>query len=593
MKPWLIKKIKSVALVLLPYPSRRRDMTIGLAKKVLSYLRREFTYNKWLAIEAQAFNKKKAIKNGPLISILVPCYNTPDKYITPLIESVVNQTYTNWELCVADGSTDSKTALNIKTLCDQDKRIKYTKIKDNLGISGNTNIALRQAKGKFVALLDHDDILSEHALSEVASVIKAKDDVDFIYSDEDKLSDDGKKRQTPFFKPGWSPDLLLGVNYITHFSVIRTSLMRKIGGLRTAYDGAQDYDLFLRITEVTDKIFHIPKVLYHWRLADGSTAKVVGEKRYADTAGQRALADAVKRRKIKAEVVEIPERPTNYRLRYKIMNNPLVSVVIPFKDKPDLLRTCVNSILDKSSYANYELILVSNNSTEPETYELLNEYKKHKKCKVFQWDNPFNYSAVNNYGISKSKGEYLILLNNDTEVISPEWIEELVGVATQDGVGAVGPLLYYPDDTIQHAGIVLGMNTMAGHPFRGRLKDEWTHFGLTTWPRNFLAVTGACLAIKRERYIQAGGLDENFVVAGNDVALGIKLHENGYRNIYWPFAQLYHYENASVGSYSNVPISDYNLSLKYYGPYLHYKDPYFNDNLDLMSENISLRKKYD
>jgi glycosyltransferase involved in cell wall biosynthesis len=548
-------------------------------------------YSYWIKNkEADLWKQLDSNAQAPLISVIVPTFNTPDKYLNPLIDSLFSQTYKNWQLCIADASTDIVRQSAIEAISKSDERIKYHYNK-GLHISDNTNQALKLATGKFVGLLDHDDILSPYALEEVAAVINKHHDVDIIYSDEDKLSDDGKERLLPFFKPDWSPDLLLGVNYITHFLVIRKTFLDKVGGPRSRYDGAQDYDLLLRVTEKTDKIIHIPKILYHWRLAEGSTAKTVGEKNYADTAGQRALADAVKRRGIKAKVVEIPERPTNYRLKFTLPEKqPKASIIIPFKDRADLLKQCVGSILDKTTYKNYELILISNNSTETSAHDYLQELKKEKRCKIYHWDNPFNYSKINNFGRTKATGEYLVLLNNDTKVITPEWLEELIGAASQPGVGAVGPLLYYPNKTIQHAGVVLGMTGMAGHVFRHRLPTDWTDFGLPAWPRNYLAVTAACLAIQAKKYDEAGGLDEIFTVAGNDVALGIKLYEAGYRNVYWPFAELIHYENVSVGSYQNVPQLDYDHSLTYYRPYLDNGDPYFSPNLDLMNEQIGLKE---
>jgi GT2 family glycosyltransferase len=559
-------------------------------------LKNKRSYQVWIdKIEPKLFklsadiSEKDSTAGGPLISIVVPCFNTPEKYLTPLLESVISQTYQNWQLCLTDGSTNQEIKSNIKKLSNQDKRITYIDVQENLGIAGNTNAGIANAKGEFVAFLDHDDTLSPYALSEVVNVLNWNPKLDLIYSDEDKLTDDGAKRKLPFFKPNWSPDLLLGVNYITHFVVARKSIIDEIGGLRQGFDGAQDYDFLLRFTEKTDRIGHVPKILYHWRLADGSTSKEVGEKDYADTAGRRALADAVKRRKINAEVLEIEDRPTNYRLRYKLPSKqPKVSIVIPFKDKPDLLKQCVGSILSKTTYDNYEIILVSNNSVEATTHDYLETLKKHAKCKVFYWDHPFNYSAINNFGSKQAAGDYLVLLNNDTKVITENWLEELVGVALQEGVGAVGPVLYYPDMTIQHAGIVVGMKYMAGHVFRNRHLMDWTDFGMPAWPRNYMAVTGACLVIELAKYREMGGLDETFVVAGNDVSLGIKLHEAGYRNVYWPFAGLIHYENISVGSYDNGIQLDYDHSLKYYRPYLGGKDPYFNSNLDIMNEQIGL-----
>ncbi|HET7060331.1 MAG TPA: glycosyltransferase [Candidatus Saccharimonadales bacterium] len=562
------------------------------AAPITTVVNSSFTYDDWINhCEPALWTTTKQKQNGPKISIIVPCYNTPPKYLHPLVESVLAQTYQDWQLVLADGSSKPESNKLIEKTASKDARITYKKVGKNLGIVGNTNEGLKLAEGIFVAFMDHDDTLSPYALAEVAIAINGDPKVDLIYSDEDKLSDDGKTRQLPFFKPDWSPELLLGVNYITHLVVARKWLVDKIGGLREGFDGAQDYDFLLRITEKTDRIKHIPKILYHWRLAEGSTAKDAGEKNYADTAGQQALADAAKRRGIKAEVVEIPERPTNYRLRFKLpAKQPKVSVIIPFKDKADLLKQCVGSILEKTTYKNYELILVSNNSTEQATHDYLKELKKDKRCKVHIWDHPFNYSKVNNFARTKATGDYLVLLNNDTEVITSEWLDELIGVASQPAVGAVGALLHYSNKTIQHAGVILGMTGMAGHVFRLRLPTDWTDFGMPAWPRNYLAVTAACLAVEAKKYDEMGGLDETFTVAGNDVAFGIKLHEAGYRNVYWPFAELIHYENVSVGSYQNVPQLDYDHSLEYYRPYLDNGDPYFNPNLDLMNEQVGLKE---
>jgi len=548
-------------------------------------------YNNWINnVEPSLWSRVHGSRR-PMISVVVPTYNTPDKYLVPVVDSLKNQAYDNWQLCISDASTDKDRQKAIKSISASDKRIKYMH-KAGLHISDNTNQGIGLAEGEYIGLLDHDDTLSPHALEEVAVVI-ATNSPDIIYSDEDKLSDDGVERLIPFFKPNWSPDLLLGVNYITHFLVVKKSLIDKAGGLRGKYDGAQDYDLLLRLTEITDSIVHIPKILYHWRLADGSTAKSVGEKNYADNAGQEALRDAVRRRKIKAEVVEIPERPTNYRLRYLLPEHlPKISIIIPFKDKPGLLKRCVDSILKKTTYENYEIILVSNNSEDQSTYDLIKFLEQDKHVKAFMWDYPFNYSKINNFGVKKSSGDYVILLNNDTEVITPEWLDELVGVAIQPGVGAVGPMLLYPDkkNGIQHAGVILGMGTMAGHAFRHRQPGDWTDFGLPAWPRNYLALTAACVIVSRKLYDRVGGLDEKFIVAGNDVAFCLSLHELGYRNIYWPFASLYHHESVSVGTYDNGIQSDYDYSLKYYEPYHDNGDPYFNPNLDLMNEQIGVKK---
>lgn len=550
-------------------------------------------YEKWIKNkEPLLWARLKAPSAEPRISIVVPAFNTPGKYLLPLIDSLLNQTYQNWELCIADASTSDECKNAIKAIADRDRRIKYVHNK-GLHISNNTNEGLRLVTGEYIGFLDHDDTLSIHALEEVVIAINNNKHADIIYSDEDKLSDDGKERSLPFFKPDWSPDLLLGVNYITHFLVVKKTLLDTVGPLRSAYDGAQDYDLLLRLTEKTDKIIHIPKILYHWRLADGSTAKSVGEKNYADDAGQEALRDAVRRRNIQADVIEIPEQPTNYRVKYILpTKQPKVSIIIPFKDRPDLLKQCVGSILNKTTYKNFEIILLSNNSEEQETHDLIKEMKRDDRIKAYEWDHPFNYSKINNYGVSKASGEYITLLNNDTEIITPEWLDELVGVAMQPGVGVVGPMLLYPDhkNGIQHAGVVLGMGTMAGHVFRHRQPLDWTDFGMPAWPRNYLAVTAACFVVSKELYNRVGGLDETFTVSGNDVAFCLQVFKAGYRNIYWPFAKLYHYESVSVGTYNNGIQLDYDHSLVYYKPYHEAGDPYFNKNLDLMNEQVGVKQ---
>lgn len=579
---------KSKSLVKIYRTSRK------LATKTTSSEARPCTYDQWIRHnEPNIWDEATELPLKPLISIVIPAYNTPDKYLDPLIQSLLDQTYVSWQACVADGSTDTERSRAIEIACRADKRIVYKRLKENRGIVGNTNEAIKLATGEFIGFLDHDDCLSPHALQEVIAALNKQPKADVFYSDEDKLSDDGHERSQPFFKPDWSPTLEEGVNYMTHFFVVRRSILKQVGVLREGFDGAQDYDFILRITDRTKEIVHIAKVLYHWRLADGSTAGTIGNKSYADNAGQRALVDHVKRQNIPAQVLAIPELPTNYRLKYQIPKGTKASIIIPFKDKPELLKTCVSSILEKTTYKNYEIILLSNNSVEAETHSYLDTVKDHEQIKVFIWDHPFNFSALNNFGRAQATGDYLVLLNNDTEVITGGWLEELLGVASQPGVGAVGPQLFYPTNKIQHAGVVLGMGGMAGHVFRHLTEDAITPFGRPYWPRNYLALTAACLVIKASKYDEVGGLDETFIMAGNDVALGISLHEKGYLNVYWPFAQLYHYENVSVGSYQNAPASDYDHSLTYYKPYLNWHDPYFNPNLDLANEQIALRRNYE
>lgn len=591
----MIARHKQIIKLFLPDGSRGR-MAAGRIKRIILRTNAN-SYKKWIKnVEPLGFidtiEKSTQIDKNYLFSIIVPCYNTQKQYIDELFESVLQQTYANWQLCIADGSSDASVSRYIQQKAGSDSRIIYAKLEKNVGIAGNTNEALKLANGEYIAFLDHDDVLSIYALAEVAIVLNNHPKTDLVYSDEDKLSDSGKRRLNPFFKPDWSPELLLGINYITHFVVVRKKLVDKLRGLREGYDGAQDYDFLLRVTETTKEIRHIPKILYHWRLAKGSTAKGAGAKSYATIAGRRALEDALKRRKIEGEALEIKERPTNYRPRFIVKGAPKVSIIIPFKDKVGYLKKLIPSILNLTTYENFEIVLISNNSTESSTFDYLESIKKVKKCRVYEWNNPFNYSAINNFGVSIAKGEYLVFLNNDTEVLTSTWLEELVGVAKSPDIGAVGPLLLYPNRTIQHAGVVIGMGGMAGHVFRVRQKNEWTDFGLSTWPRNYLAVTGACLVVSKSKFESVNGFDEQLQIGGNDIALCLRLYEKGLRNVFWPFAELIHYENVSVGPYSkSVPMGDYERSLHYYKPYLESGDPYFNPNLSLEEEAVKVRRK--
>ncbi len=581
-------QVRRVARRLLPAGSRRR-MFAGRMKQVI--LRRD-GYSRWIRdVEPFLIEPQGNTKQDVLFSIIVPTYNTPRKYLKPLIQSLVNQTYHHWELCLADGSTNSKTSSMIKAMSKQDHRIKYYPLSKNLGISGNTNEALKHVTGTFVAFLDHDDTLPTWALLEVRKAIEQNPKVDLIYSDEDKLTERGK-RLMPFFKPDWSPELLLGVNYMAHFVVVRKKLVDVVGGLRPEFDGAQDFDFLLRIMDHKPNIVHIPKVLYHWRMAQGSTARGINAKSYADLAGRAALKDYIKRNNIDADVIPIKQRPTNYRVQYRTTGNPKVSIIIPFKDKQSLLKNCVESIVQKTTYDNYEIILVSNNSTEKKTLDYLKSLRKYRHIHQYTYDKPFNYSAVNNYGRKQASGSVLVFLNNDTKVITKEWLDELVGVAIQKSVGAVGPMLLYADKTIQHSGIVLGLTGMAGHVFRGLRPGTFTPHGLPDWPRNYLAVTGACLVIESRKFDEVDGFNEEFTVCGSDVTLCLDLHERGYRNVYWPYARLLHYESKSVGSYKNIPITDYELSLIHYQPYLKEGDIFYSRNLDMMNEMPTPRKSH-
>lgn len=560
--------------------------------------RADVSFAQWVErVEPASISPVGEYKYRPLISIVVPAYNTPDKYLNPMLDSVIAQTYGNWELVLVEGSPDPERAEAIHRASQRDQRIRLIKLGENLGIALNTNEGIKQAKGEYIAFMDHDDTLAPFALNEVVRVLQDAPGTDWFYSDEDKLSDDGTQRHPFLFKPDWSPDLFTGVNYVTHFTVVRASLVHKIGGIRAGFDGVQDFDFGLRLLDHNPKIHHIPKILYHWRYAEGSTAVHPSRKASIEDNGVRALQEYLDRNHINATAVGVPGAPSNYHIKYATPGHPKASLIIPFKDKPEVTKVMVDSILAKTDYPNYEIILVDNRSEEPKTAAYLAEAAKDEHVKVVAYNHPFNWSGVNNFGRRHATGKVLVFLNNDMEVTHSHWLNELVGVAIQPGVGEVGALLTYPTKppTIQHAGVVLGLFGVAGHIFRHLTPGHFTYFGLADWPRNYLAVTGACIAVEATKFDKYGGFDENFFTAGSDVTFGLKLHEAGLRNVYWPFVRLVHYENVSVGKYNerNDNQHDYNESMKYYRPYLNGKDPFFNPNLELMnpnSEQIKLKE---
>lgn len=598
--------IRRMAKKILP-PGTRRHAAVKRYLEPLLYRagyrppapRADMSFDGWIRdVEPHTVSPVLDHAYAPLISIVVPAFNTPDKYLDPLIDSVVGQTYGNWELVIVEGSPDPVRAEAIEAASRRDERIRLVKLGENRGIVLNTNEGIAAAKGKYIAFLDHDDTLAPSALNEVVTVLQDQPDVDWFYSDEDKLSEDGTERLPFLFKPDWSPELFMNVNYVTHFTVVRASLVRKVNGLRAGYDGVQDFDFALRLLDHKPKIHHIPKILYHWRYAEGSTALHPRLKANIEVAGARALNEYLVRNHIDAVAEGVPDAPTNYHVKYATPGNPKASLIIPFKDKSEVTRVMVESILAKTAYSNYEIILIDNRSTEPATQDYLAALSNQPRIKVVQYDKPFNWSAVNNFGRRAASGQVMVFLNNDMEVVNAEWLGELVGVALQPGIGAVGAQLSYPTSpsTIQHAGVVLGLFGVAGHVFRGLTTGNFTYFGLADWPRNYLAVTGACIAITAAKFDKIGGFDEHFYTAGSDVAFGITLHEAGLRNVYWPFAKLVHYENVSVGAYNERSDSqhDYDESMKYYRPYLGGNDPYFNPNLDLadpLAEQIKLRSK--
>jgi len=544
---------------------------------------------------SQIIEEIKYFKYKPLISILVPVYNVDEEWLVKCIESVRDQLYSNWELCIAD---DASPRHHVKKILEYysnlDSRIKVVYRTQNGHISEASNSALGIVTGEFVALLDHDDELAIDALFENVKLLNTHPDADMIYSDEDKISIEGE-RHSPFFKPDWSPDTFLSQMYTCHLGVYRTRLLREIGGFRKGYEGSQDYDVVLRLTEYTDKIYHIAKVLYHWRAIPQSTASGGEAKDYTKNAGYKALVDTVKRRGING-YVEMSDIPNVYIVHYEPVGNPKVSILIPTRNMGDLLNRCLKSIFEKTSYRNYEIIVIDNGTNEQATIDVFDFWKQNEpdRFKVLRLDIPFNYSKLNNEGVKVVHGELVLLLNNDIEVITPNWLEEMVGQAIRSEIGAVGANLLYPDDTIQHAGIILGIGGIAGHSHKYYSINDYGYFSRLRMVTNYSAVTAACLMLRKEVYDSVGGLDEDLTVAFNDVDFCLRIREKGYRIVWLPHVQLYHHESKSRGQEDTL---EKQLRFKKEIEFMEARwgrklltDPYYNSNLTLEHEDFSLKK---
>ena len=530
--------------------------------------------------------QSKKFDYRPLISIAMPVYNVEIKWLEKCIDSVINQTYDNWELCISDdASTDPKIKKCLEAYEKKEPRIKVVFRKENGHISLATNSALEIATGEFIALLDNDDELPPHALFEVVKVLNERPELDVIYSDEDKIDAEGN-RFDPHFKADWSPDTLMGNNYISHLGVYRSSIVKSLGGFRKGYEGSQDYDLVLRVTEQIpeDHIYHIDKVLYHWRTIPGSTASSGEAKSYIYDSGVKALTDALNRRGIKGTV-----RPGLisgfYEVTYEVLQEELVSVIIPTKNGYDDLKLCVDSIIEKTSYPNYEIIIADNGSTDPKMQELFAEYKKqlNERFIVELIDIPFNYSRINNLAAEKASGKYLLFLNNDTEVIEPNWMTTMVSYAQFDRIGCVGAKLYYPDDTTQHAGVLVGIGGVAGHALNNYDRTHCGYFGRLVIDVNYLAVTAACMMVKAADFKAVNGFDETLEVAFNDVDLCLKIYELGRYNVYAHQVELYHFESKSRG-YEDTPEKQKRFAgeikkMQDKWPAYIAHDPFYNDNL--------------
>lgn len=541
-------------------------------------------------LEAQ---RKTEFKINPKISIIIPMYNTPKKFFQELVDSLINQTYPNWELCLADGSSERNEKL--EAICKKDERIKYKFKGINKGISENTNAALKLATGDYIALLDHDDLLPVFSLYEVVKCINANPDVEFIYTDEDKFEKLGGKRYDPYFKSDFAPDTLRANNFICHFSIFKKELMDKLGGFRKEYDGAQDYDILLRMSETTDKIVHIPKILYHWRVHELSTAKSGGTaKPYAYEAGIKALEDHIKRVGLKGTVTHGNTLGT-YKIDYELTDKPKVSIVIPNKDYISTLKVCLKSIKKLTTYDNYEIIIVENNSEEEKTFEYYKGIDGKDNIKVVYYpEKGFNYSKIINFGVKNSTGEYIVQLNNDVELLTPNWLEEMLGFAQREDVGAVGVELFYPDKTIQHAGIIIGIGGVAGHVFKNIPKGMHGYFSKDAMVQNLSAVTAACIMTPKSIYDEVGYMDEKFKVAFNDVDFCLKIREKGKLIVYNPYVQFIHYESKSRG-FEDTPEKQARFKTEIdrfhekWQEFLDKGDPYYNINLRLDNDQCAIK----
>lgn len=575
----------------------------GIMLKI-NYKKREAEAKKFYGTKSfpdearRKFEEEYSFDKRPLYSILVPLYNTDKTMLKEMIDSVRWQTYSNWELCLADGS-DAAHAYVGETVAEyNDPRIKYKKLEKNGGISENTNQCLTLATGDYIGLFDHDDILHPSALFEYTKVINEQD-ADYIYCDETTFKSGNIDHMlTMHFKPDYAVDNLRANNYICHFSVFKKTLLEGTELFRTRFDGSQDHDMILRLTDKAQKIVHVPRLLYYWRSHAGSVAGNISAKEYAIDAAKGAVADHLRKHGYTDfKITSTRAFETIFKIRYKLKGSPLITIVIPNKDHASDLKRCVYSILEKSTYTNYEIIIVENNSTEKATFDLYEELKEASdKISVVTFEGEFNYSAVNNFGVSFAKGEYILLLNNDTEVITLNWLEEMLMYAQREDVGAVGAKLYYADRTIQHAGVVIGLGAhrTAGHTHYKMPKENLGYMGRLCYTQDVSAVTGACLLVKKSLWDEVGGLDTDFKISLNDVDFCLKLREKGYLNVFTPFAELYHYESVSRGlDDSGEKAERYNKESEHFRTkwkeVLEKGDPYYNANFSLDRSDFSVK----
>lgn len=537
-----------------------------------------------------------SMTHPPVISIVIPVYNPAEIYLRACLDSVLAQSYPHWELCIADDRSPKEHVQRVLREYEaKDSRIKVVYRKHNGHISAASNSALEIAKGDFVALLDHDDVLPEHAMLFMAQAICEQPHTQILYSDEDKINARGE-RFDPHFKSDWNPDLFFSQNYVSHLGVYRRSLLQQIGGFRLGVEGSQDQDLLLRCLPhvAAEQIVHIPRVLYHWRTIEGSTALASGEKSYTTEAGIKALRDYFSKQQPEV-TVEAGLVPNTYRVRYPISEPaPLVSLLIPTRDRRALTETAVRSIVDCSTYTHFEILILDNGSVEQETLDFFAQIQQEdSRVRVLRYDHPFNYSAINNFGVRHAKGAIIGLVNNDIEVINPDWLTEMVSHCMRPEIGCVGAKLYYSNDTIQHGGVILGIGGVAGHSHKQYPRHHPGYFSRLLLTQNLSAVTAACLLIRKNIYEEVAGLDEeNLHVAFNDVDFCLKVREAGYRNLWTPYAELYHYESISRGAEDSPEklarfAREVNFMKSKWGKHLEL-DPFYSPNLTKSREDFSI-----
>lgn len=538
---------------------------------------------------------KERFAYAPMISLIVPVYKPELYQLDALVQSVLNQSYSNWQLCLANGSgMEKELERALKRYANQDTRIKTARLKENRGISGNTNVALKMADGEWIALADQDDLLSPEALYQLVAAMNEHPNAEVLYSDEDKVDDETGFHCEPHFKPDYNRTLLTSNNYICHLFAVKRSIANEIGGFRKEFDGSQDYDFVLRCIEHSNgEVIHIPKMLYSWRIHRNSTAADPSTKLYAFEAGRDAVADYYRRNNISAEV-KMSSPLGWYETRFILKNTPLVSILIPNKDHGEDLTRCINSILEKATYQNYEIIIIENNSEKEETFQIYETLKaKDARIQVVTWDSGFNYAAINNFGAGFAKGEYLLLLNNDTELISPDLFESMLGYCMQEKTAVVGAKLYYPDNTVQHAGVVVGVEGVAYHLFLGSVGNDPGYMGRLISSQNMSAVTGACMMVKKTVFDAVGGMSEEFVVAYNDVDLCLKIQKAGYDVVYDAFAKMYHYESQTRGyeesEEQKARLESEAQLLRSHWPERMGRDPYYNEHLGIKNGYYKLR----